>query len=687
MNETHIPYNRHFLDQLKSNLTDSAWCYITKLCKTQVNVNPNSALRFPLQLALLISPLCLLLPVNLDKKVFNRGALMQWSNHLRSRKPDVLQVIEKKLWKGILNIVNQPGDYLAILKTLASEFPPTYIDELRRESESMNDCYTFDIPSNGTLSSQDWNADKQASSSLQSASLPSTCSLPSLLSPISHPEISAVSLPSQTETSVVSLPSLTSQSNETTGNIPVPISQTETSVVSLPSLTSQANDTTGNNLVPIETRMDVDKGEVGDEAVDKEAGITADGGGTGGVDDKDKGEVGNQAVNKEAGITADGGGTGDVDDMDVGDQDANAETGIKAGGGETGDKEFRDADPVPISQPETSAVSLPSVASQANETTGNNPVPIDTRMDVDKGEVGDEAVNKEAGITADGGGTGGVDDMDEGEVGNQAVNKEAGITADGGGTGGVDDMDVGDQDANAETGIKAGGGDKEFRDADPVPISQPETSAVSLPSVASQASETTGNNPVPVDTRMDVDECGVGDHHDADRVGVHNTGKEMDVNGDAAHRASSGKEKDKGEVRDGRNESGIQEGMDVDEDGVRDEGKTTGSRRLRSGLHTSSNLSKSSPEGRPSYQETRKQPSSSRKRKRVQAPASTGQASSAQGAKKSNLKSPASTNQAVSSQVANGMATQQRNGDMVVDAKLGILIVCNTTYYFSFIFT
>jgi hypothetical protein len=112
MNKTHSLYKRCFLDQVKSNLTESAGTYITKLCKTQGNGNPNAGLRFPLQLALLISPLCLLIPVNLDKRSFNRSALMQWSNHLRSRKPDVLQLIERKLWKAILSIVNQPGDYL-----------------------------------------------------------------------------------------------------------------------------------------------------------------------------------------------------------------------------------------------------------------------------------------------------------------------------------------------------------------------------------------------------------------------------------------------------------------------------------------------------------------------------------------------------------------------------------------------
>lgn len=177
MNETHSLYKRCFLNQLKSHLTDSAGSYITTLCKNQGNANPNSALRFPLQLALLISPICLLLPVNLHKKSFNRGALMQWSNRFRSHKPDVLQLTEKKLWRAILNIVNHPADYLMILKNLASEFPSKYVEELRREEKTMNDWFeikNFDIPSNAIQNSQAWNADNQTSSSLHSVSLSSS---------------------------------------------------------------------------------------------------------------------------------------------------------------------------------------------------------------------------------------------------------------------------------------------------------------------------------------------------------------------------------------------------------------------------------------------------------------------------------------------------------------------------------
>ena len=96
---------------------------------------------------------------------------MQWSIRLGAHKPEVLQQIEKRIWKAILNIVNQPGDYLAILKELAFAFPSAYIQELQTQSETASDWFSIDLQqsqANTVQNSQECNTKDQASSAQQS---------------------------------------------------------------------------------------------------------------------------------------------------------------------------------------------------------------------------------------------------------------------------------------------------------------------------------------------------------------------------------------------------------------------------------------------------------------------------------------------------------------------------------------
>jgi hypothetical protein len=62
---------------------------------------------------------------------------MQWSISLGANKPEVLQKAERTIWKAILNIVNQPGDYLSIMKDLSLEFNSSYLLELENDPETM----------------------------------------------------------------------------------------------------------------------------------------------------------------------------------------------------------------------------------------------------------------------------------------------------------------------------------------------------------------------------------------------------------------------------------------------------------------------------------------------------------------------------------------------------------------------
>jgi hypothetical protein len=70
---------------------------------------------------------------------------MQWSILLGARKPESLQKIEKMIWKAILGIVNQPGNYLEILNNLASTFSSTAIQELESQPETVTSWFDLDL--------------------------------------------------------------------------------------------------------------------------------------------------------------------------------------------------------------------------------------------------------------------------------------------------------------------------------------------------------------------------------------------------------------------------------------------------------------------------------------------------------------------------------------------------------------
>ncbi|KDR68712.1 hypothetical protein GALMADRAFT_256533 [Galerina marginata CBS 339.88] len=138
-----------FAEQLQANLGINAANYVSKLCKPTIKFNPNSAIRFALHAALLVSPLCLLLPQSIEKKTFNRIALMQLSVDLGAHKPDILRHAENAIWSSIFDIVDRPCDYMAILKDLSAKFPPRYIEELGRQPGAVTAW--FDIESRRTL--------------------------------------------------------------------------------------------------------------------------------------------------------------------------------------------------------------------------------------------------------------------------------------------------------------------------------------------------------------------------------------------------------------------------------------------------------------------------------------------------------------------------------------------------------
>ncbi|KAF8175165.1 hypothetical protein BJ912DRAFT_1075419 [Pholiota molesta] len=146
--------SKDFLADLRSKLTGTAPDYIVKLSSSEPSRN---ALRFVLHIALLVSPLCLCLPIAIHKKAFGRKSLMELSSILGSNKPEILRRVEKLLWAAIFGIVEQPQDVGTILKKLADTFPWNDISALSDQIDQLTGWFnlgarTMSIPASPSTS-------------------------------------------------------------------------------------------------------------------------------------------------------------------------------------------------------------------------------------------------------------------------------------------------------------------------------------------------------------------------------------------------------------------------------------------------------------------------------------------------------------------------------------------------------
>ena len=82
-----------------------------------------SFMRAPLHLALLISPIYLLLPVQLFKKSYNRQTMLQISQSLGNNKPKILLDVEKAIWRTLFALALGTLDPLNLLQRLSDQLP------------------------------------------------------------------------------------------------------------------------------------------------------------------------------------------------------------------------------------------------------------------------------------------------------------------------------------------------------------------------------------------------------------------------------------------------------------------------------------------------------------------------------------------------------------------------------------
>jgi hypothetical protein len=82
-----------------------------------------SYMRAPLHLALLISPVYLLLPIQHVKKSYNRHTMLSISTCLGNSKPQMLIDVEKAIWRTVFDLASGENDPFDLLHGLTADLP------------------------------------------------------------------------------------------------------------------------------------------------------------------------------------------------------------------------------------------------------------------------------------------------------------------------------------------------------------------------------------------------------------------------------------------------------------------------------------------------------------------------------------------------------------------------------------
>lgn len=97
-----------------------------------------SYMRAPLHLALLISPLYLLLPVQHFKKSYNRHTMLSISTFLGNSKPKVLVDVEMAIWTTLFKLASGTVDPFDLLHQLSNNLPWDSIQAATKDSGWFN---------------------------------------------------------------------------------------------------------------------------------------------------------------------------------------------------------------------------------------------------------------------------------------------------------------------------------------------------------------------------------------------------------------------------------------------------------------------------------------------------------------------------------------------------------------------
>jgi hypothetical protein len=82
-----------------------------------------SCMRAPLQLALLISPIYLLLPIQHFKRSYSRNTMLSLSTSLGNDKPRLVLDVERQIWMALFSLASGTVDPFDVLHQLSEKLP------------------------------------------------------------------------------------------------------------------------------------------------------------------------------------------------------------------------------------------------------------------------------------------------------------------------------------------------------------------------------------------------------------------------------------------------------------------------------------------------------------------------------------------------------------------------------------
>lgn len=98
--------------------------------KTSASGSSRIGLRTPLQLALMISPLYLLMTFRLSTKSFNRRTVIDLAAKLGPHKPPLVLAVEKLIWDALFKLAEAPPTAYGVLHELANSLPWSEINDV-----------------------------------------------------------------------------------------------------------------------------------------------------------------------------------------------------------------------------------------------------------------------------------------------------------------------------------------------------------------------------------------------------------------------------------------------------------------------------------------------------------------------------------------------------------------------------
>ena len=103
--------------------------YRVEGCKSSASAS-HIASRSPLQLALMISPLYLLVTFRLSTKSFNRRTVIDLAAKLGPHKPPLVRDVEKLIWDALFKLADGPPSAYGVLRELVNSLPWSEINDV-----------------------------------------------------------------------------------------------------------------------------------------------------------------------------------------------------------------------------------------------------------------------------------------------------------------------------------------------------------------------------------------------------------------------------------------------------------------------------------------------------------------------------------------------------------------------------